>query len=507
MKMRKLTPEEERLLENFVTDVYGPVYFIHSLPEFIIPPINSKVSRRDTSWRLNILESLTDGDLNITDYIPKHNIPLEKAIQKAKEFHEKWVERFGHSSIAEQHLMHLCVEDVSRLLSGDIELMNRRPAFIEWSQRYQKSTRDKVVIPPELEEKPDLKEKFLKVWQTSYDAYEKLVEVLTNYLAYTEEKKEGESEEKFLKRISKIAFEDARYALILATRTSFAVALNALDLQDIVRKLFAHPTKEAKLLAERIVEQGEKIAPSTLRHLTPTPYQLEVNEKLKEIVNTLEFEEELAPSSEDVVLIDYTGKDTEFSPLDIVVAHILFTYSGKNFETVKEKVKRMAEEEKERIIKKAVEGIGEFDHLIEAFRSVRFKFQLKISEASWHQLLRHRTILFDYSEPTIENGFVIPPNIEKANASDILVDAIKASEELFVELKEKLPQVSSYVVTNAHKRLVVMNADLWAFDHFANLRCTNEAQWDIRNTSFKMLELMKEVAPQLTFFMARRKKA
>ncbi|MDK2794139.1 MAG: hypothetical protein PWP75_768, partial [Caldanaerobacter sp.] len=133
--------------------------------------------------------------------------------------------------------------------------------------------------------------------------------------------------------------------------------------------------------------------------------------------------------------------------------------------------------------------------------------QLKISEASWHQLLRHRTILFDYSEPTIENGFVIPPNIEKANASDILVDAIKASEELFVELKEKLPQVSSYVVTNAHKRLVVMNADLWAFDHFANLRCTNEAQWDIRNTSFKMLELMKEVAPQLTFFMARRKKA
>lgn len=259
MKMRKLTLEEERLLENFVTDVYGPVYFIHSLPEFIIPPINSKVSRRDTSWRLNILESLTDGDLNITDYIPKHNIPLEKAIQKAKEFHEKWVERFGHSSIAEQHLMHLCVEDVSRLLSGDIELMNRRPAFIEWSQRYQKPTRDKVVIPQELEEKPDLKEKFLKVWNNSYDAYEKLVEVLTEYLARAEEKKEGESEERFYNRISKIAFEDARYALLLATKTSFAVALNALDLQDIVRKLFVHPTKEAKLLAERIVEQGEKL--------------------------------------------------------------------------------------------------------------------------------------------------------------------------------------------------------------------------------------------------------
>lgn len=506
MKMRKLTPEEEKLLENFVTDVYGPVYFIHSLPEFIIPPINSKVSRRDTSWRLNILESLTDGDLNITDYIPKHNIPLEKAIQKAKEFHEKWVERFGHSSIAEQHLMHLCVEDVSRLLSGDIELMNRRPAFIEWSQRYQKPTRDKVVIPKELEGKPDLKEKFLKVWNNSYDAYEKLVEVLTEYLARAEEKKEGESEERFYNRISKIAFEDARYALLLATKTSFAVALNALDLQDIVRKLFAHPTKEAKLLAERIVEQGEKIAPSMLRHTTPTVYQLKVHDRLKNLASVVK-EDELSDSDEDVILIDYTGKDSEYSPVDIVIMHILFTYSGKSFEAVRKTVKEMNEEGKSKILQQAVEDIGEFDHLIEAFKSVRFKFQLKISEANWHQLLRHRTIVFDCGEPTIENGFIIPPNIEKAKVSEILIKAIKASEELFIELKEKLPEVSPYVVTNAHKRLVLMNADLWAFDHFANLRCTNEAQWDIRNVSFKMLDLIKEVAPQLATFMARRKKA
>jgi thymidylate synthase ThyX len=187
--------------------------------------------------------------------------------------------------------------------------------------------------------------------------------------------------------------------------------------------------------------------------------------------------------------------------------HILFTYSGKSFEAVKKTVKNMSEEEKRKILQQAVEDIGEFDHLIEAFKSVRFKFQLKISEANWHQLLRHRTIVFDYSEPTIENGFVIPPNIEKANASEILIRAIKASEELFIELKEKLPEVSPYLVTNAHKRLVLMNADLWAFDHFANLRCTNEAQWDIRNVSFKMLDMIKNVAPQLTTFMARRKKA
>lgn len=502
MKMRELSLEEERLLSNFVTDIYGPVYFIHSLPEFIIPPINSKVSRRDTSWRLNILESLSDGDLNINDFVRTASIPLEGAIQKAKAFHEKWVEKFGHSSIAEQHLMHLCVEDISRHLSGDIELMNKRPAFIEWSQRYQKPTRDKVVIPPELNEYPELKDKFLKVWNISYDSYEELVELLIDYLSKSSKRKENENEEKFYNRISKIAYEDARYALLLATRTSFAVALNSLDLEDIVRKLLVHNSEEARLLAARIKEQAEKIAPSMLRHTKPSEYQMNVNKRLKDITKTIISEKN---EIEDVILIDYTGKDGKYSPDDILLMHILFTYSGKSFEAVQKTIDMMSEDEKLKIIEEAVKDIGEFDHLIEPFKSIRFKFQLCISEANWHQLLRHRTILFDASFPSIDNGYVVPPNIKKAGGTGILERAVKTSEKFYNELKDKLPSVCPYVVTNAHRRLVLMNTDLWAFDHFANLRCTEHAQWDIRNVSFKMLELIKSVSPRLAGFMARRK--
>lgn len=502
MKMRELSADEEKLLSNFVTDVYGPVYFIHSLPEFIIPPINSKVSRRDTSWRLNILESLSDGDLNINDFIFSGNMSLEGAIQKAKAFHEKWVEKFGHSSIAEQHLMHLCVEDISRHLSGDIELMNKRPSFIEWSQRYQKPTRDKVVIPPELNEYPDLKDRFLEVWNISYDAYEELVELLIDYLSKTSKKEESESEEKYYSRISKIAFEDARYALILATRTSFAVALNALDLQDIVRKLLSHKSEEAKLLAGRIIEQAEKIAPSMLRHTVPSDYQMNVDKRLKELSKKIiKVKKEI----QDVTLIEYTGREGKYLPEDILLMHILYTYSGGDFEAIQKAVDIMSSVEKHKIIEEAVKGIGEYDHLINAFKSVRFKFQLCISEANWHQLLRHRTILFDAGEPSIDNGYIIPPNIEKAGLTNVLERAVKASEGLYSELNDKLPSVCPYVVTNAHKRLVLMNTDLWAFDHFANLRCTEHAQWDIRNISYKILELIKNVSPQLAEFMARRK--
>ncbi|MDI6605355.1 MAG: FAD-dependent thymidylate synthase [Thermoanaerobacteraceae bacterium] len=505
MLMTKLTKEQENLLKRFVTNIYGPVYFIHSLPEFIIPPINSKVSRKDTSWRLNIIESLTDGDLDINEFISSGEPSMEAAIDKAKLFHEKWVEKFGHSSIAEQHLMHLCVEDISRYLSAYIELINKRPSFIEWSQRYQKPTRDKVIIPNELKNYSDLKDKYLKTWNISYDMYEQLVEKLVTYLSNTVEKEKNESERKYQDRISKIAFEDARYALLLSTRTSFAVALNALDLLDILRKLLAHKTEEANTIAQKIIEEAEKISPSMMRHVRPSEYQKKVESRLVEIAGRLITETDNV--KDDVVLVDYTGRDNGIKMEDVLIMHILFSYSGKSIEAIKKTVSRLTIEEKSNIINKAFEDINQFDHLIEPFRSIRFKFQLCISEANWHQLLRHRTINFNVYEPTIKNGYTVPPSIEKAGCVDLLENAIRASELLYEELNEKIPEAAPYAVTNAHKRLVLMDTDLWAFDHFANLRCTPEAQWDIRNTAYKMLDLIKEICPEFSRFLARRKQA
>lgn len=504
MLMKKLTGVQEELLKRFVTDVYGPVYFIHSLPEFLIPPINSKVSRRDTSWRLNILESLTDGDLDISEFLePNHPISYKIAIEKAKAFHEKWVEKFGHSSIAEQDLMHLCIEDASRYLSGDIELMNKRPSYIEWSQRYQKPTRDKIVIPEELKEYPDLLDEFIRVWNISFDTYEELVKKLTLYLSKTINQNDNESDKHYFNRISKIAFEDARYVLLLSTKTSFTVALNALDMQDIVRKLFSHDTIEAKKLAEKIIHEAEKIAPSMLRHTRPTPYQEMVSKRIENGAN--KYLKGNSIPKDDVTLVYYTGEDSNITLLDNLIKHILFSYSGKPLSIIDKTMEHLSYEDKNSILNNAIKDIGQFDHLIEAFRTIRYEFQVLLSEASWHQLLRHRMINFNVFKPTIEYGYIVPPNIEKAGCIKLFNNAIKASENLYNELYSKLPNACPYVVTNAHKRLILMDTDLWAFDHFANLRCTEEAQWDIRSISFKMLEMVKGITPEFGTFLARRK--
>ena len=57
--------------------------------------------------------------------------------EKAASFHDKWVLGYGHSSVAEHAILHLAVEDISRVAADAIEDC-RLASYTEKSSRYQK---------------------------------------------------------------------------------------------------------------------------------------------------------------------------------------------------------------------------------------------------------------------------------------------------------------------------------------------------------------------------------
>ena len=59
----------------------------------------------------------------------------------------------------------------------------------------------------------------------------------------------------------------------------------------------------------------------------------------------------------------------------------------------------------------------------------------------------------------------------------MLRKAVSESEVLYEELiNNNLPEVASYVVTNAHNRRMLGNFDLWELYHLINLRMSEGAQ-------------------------------
>src|SRR5512133_1794845 len=57
--------------------------------------------------------------------------------ETSAQFNEKWVVGYGHSSVAEHAVLHIAVENISRLAVECLE-SNRLASYTEKSTRYQK---------------------------------------------------------------------------------------------------------------------------------------------------------------------------------------------------------------------------------------------------------------------------------------------------------------------------------------------------------------------------------
>src|SRR5512133_2002845 len=88
-------------------------------------------------------------------------IAAELTAEKSAEFHEKWVVGYGHGSVAEHAVLHVALENVSRLAVETIE-SNRLASYTEKSTRYQKWSPEEFYTPPEIEHEapPALREQY-----------------------------------------------------------------------------------------------------------------------------------------------------------------------------------------------------------------------------------------------------------------------------------------------------------------------------------------------------------
>ena len=217
-------------------------------------------------------------------------------------------------------------------------------------------------------------------------------------------------------------------------------------------------------------------------------------------MNQVELVDNSAEGSS-VSLLDWTGKDSpdpEEAAIDKMVNAILFEHSGLSYDSIKSELRDKDITSKLEILKKSIEKLGKFDNPINAFKLVKYSAEFVISEACWHQLLRHRKTDWIYKEPGVSDGITVPPNIESAGIAVTLKRAVKEAENLFNRLmREGLPLTASYVVTNAHNRRLIGSFDLWEMFHLVNLRMSEGAQWDIKNVTRSLADEIAKHHPNL----------
>lgn len=252
--------------------------------------------------------------------------------------------------------------------------------------------------------------------------------------------------------------EDARYILPLAATSQMGMTVNARELEHMIRRLKAHPLEEVRQLAAALHEAVLPVAPSLMIFTEPSEI------------------DRIAHVQPSPVLTDGSTTVLLECDSDKRVADWLTELFGKpDFDRI-------------------YSVLGVHDALPRFWELFRADFRVTLSATAYAQLKRHRmcTQLVSGYEPSL--GITVPPAISRAGGEALFTE----TAERAASAAEGLGAEGFYLLTNAHRRQVRISMNGRELNHFSRLREDEHAQWDIRETASKMVQLAREKAPRTT---------
>jgi len=97
-----------------------------------------------------------------------------------------------------------------------------------------------------------------------------------------------------------------------------------------------------------------------------------------------------------------------------------------------------------------------YDTPLREFEYVNLTYDLIISASCYAQLKRHRMATLTAQKYDPELGVTVPPSIEDIGSKKEFMEMMEESNHVYSLLKENMDQGAEYVLTNAHRRRVLL---------------------------------------------------
>jgi len=406
-------------------------------------------------------------------------------VERARRSNQNIIFKMGHHSVAEHAVFNFDIIGVSRLAVEEIEKF-RLCSYTEKSQRYQSLT-DDFVIPEEIK-KAGKQEIFIKAIKAQNALYHKLYDKLKPYF-FKKNKALAENPKKH-SLLNGWAKEDARYVVSLATEGQLGMTINARNLEFLIRRFASKKMEELKELNNKIYALAKEVAPSIILFTEANDFDSKTYHELGEKVRRLLKKEKTKVKDELVHLVDFTPEaDTK------VIASLLHTSSSLPYEECLKKARKFRPEEKKDFLKTAFKYTEFYDSPLREFEYVSLTYNLVVSASCFAQLKRHRMITMTCQNYNPGLGVTMPSSIEDIGARKEFMEIIEETNHVYSNLKKEVNQAADYILTNAHRKRVLLNVNARELYHISRLREDASAQWDIREVAKKMSELAAEVMP------------
>jgi flavin-dependent thymidylate synthase len=415
-------------------------------------------------------------------------------VERTRRSNSTIIFKMGHHSVAEHAVFNLDIIGVSRLAMEEVEKF-RLSAYTEKSQRYITLDND-FVVPAEIKGTP-LEKTFTDTIRLQNEAYFTLYEKLKEHVF----KKHADlaSDARNHNLLEGWAKEDARYITALATESQVGQTVNARTLELMLRRFASSSLEEIKALGRAIYSEVSEVAPSIVLFHEANDRDLKTYPGLKRIAKKLLIDMPPGDSpgkKRDVDLVDPTPRGD-----DIVAASLLHTSTGYDLERCMSAVKNMSNDEKLEIFKAAWRNMQLYDTMLREFEYVNLTYNIVLSAACFGQLKRHRMATITSQPYDPELGITVPEAVKEIGMEGFFREITGKTGEAYLKIRETEPLAAPYILTNSHKKRVLMRLNARELYHISRLREDAHAQWDIQNVSREMVRQAKEAMP-LTFAFA-----
>ncbi len=418
------------------------------------------------------------------------DIAAELTDEKSAQFHEKWVLGYGHASVAEHAVLHLAIENASRIAMEAIE-SNRLASYTEKSTRYQKWDADSFYTPDELEGHL-LRDEFASTCRMLFETYEASLEPIKSVIAKNVPRRENEKDLAYDRRIRSRYVDVCRFILPAASLANVGMTANGRVIENSIRKWLSSPLAEVRAIGETVKQVAQAELPTLVKYAEKVEYVVESTKALTP--TPLPKGEGGAVGGKWCELVDY-DKDGE----DKVLAAVLYRFGNMSFTEALEKERDGSQREK--LAESLLGKLGRYDVPLRELEYCTYTFDLIMDQGAYAEFKRHRMMTQTPQLQTAALGYATPRLLAEAGFESQYEAAMDAARSVWEKLNEFNPHVAQYVVPNGFNRRVLATFNLREAYAFCQLRGAANAHFSIRRVAQRIYEEIAQVHPLLAKYM------
>lgn len=416
---------------------------------------------------------------------PFDQIAKDLSEEASAKFHERWVVGYGHASVAEHAVHHIAFENVSRLAVEAIE-SNRLASYTEKSTRYQ---RFEAYYTPMATALSAHAERYRAACDVLFGTYQRALPAVRPVIEKRVPRKDGEEERAYQARIRSQYIDVCRYLLPTATYANLGMTANARTMEHAIAKLLSHPLEEVREIGEETKRECLRVTPTLVKYAERNAYRAETPSALAAATAPYAH----GPRTNgDVALVEH-DPDAE----ERFIAACIFRAHPVPYAVARERAHAMTVAERRAVIDEAMRRLGPHDTPLRELESGYLTFDVLVDQGAYFDLKRNRMMTQVPQELVADYGYAVPRAIVDAGLEREYREAIDAASAAFEAMRSELPEESRYVLTNAHRRRVLMKMNLRELYYFVRLRGASKGHFAYRIIALRCAELAREKYPLL----------